>query len=89
MALDEYPSWQSVVTAAVIFFIGYAVGHTVTKNDFEKEIKQIFETNSISLNHKIHLGLTEAKRNEILDEMESIEEDRRQEAAADGYDPRR
>ena len=56
-----------------VFVFGYFVGEHRTQDKYHESFKKMIKTNTINFGHKISLGLTTEKREEILEAMADAE----------------
>lgn len=70
-------NWLLLGMCIGLFFLGYIVGEHRTQRKWEASLEKMLKTDVFPIqNRKISLGLTEEKREEILDAMQDAKEER-------------
>lgn len=81
--IRKWPHWKLLGICVGMFLFGYIVGEDRMQKKWEASLEKMIKTNTINIGYNIPLGLTEEKREEILEAMENAIEERENESTYD------
>jgi len=81
--IKEWPHWKLFGICVGMFLFGYIVGEDRMQKKWEASLEKMIKTNIITIGYDIPLGLTEEKRQEILEAIEYAIEERKNESTYD------